>query len=326
MQYMQEKIFLDKLDAVSQVWKDSLFGPVEEFLARPRKDFRSDLVRIGFGLHQREPATMEQSMSLNIICDVLEWIHSGSLIIDDIQDDSVQRRGSATIHRLYGMPKALNAGNWMYFKALESIHRLPITMECQLRLLQCAHNVMAKAHQGQALDLGVDLMTANKDDIPHLVESSHLMKSGALVALALQLGALIANPSVDLSRLDHLGAELGASLQRFDDLGNLRFQSEDPKSLEDFKLRRPSWLWSIVAESSDELIWQKFKMAVTALPDESALFNFFEETNFKSKALLKALDLHSRLTLDFEKYETDRFNPSALKELLKLTEKISHAY
>jgi len=323
---MHEGVFLNQVDAVSRVWNDSLYAPVEGFLARPRKDFRAELVRIGFALHKKSEATIEQSMALSGLSDVLEWIHSGSLIIDDIQDDSIERRGAPTVHRMYGMPKALNAGNWMYFKALESIHRLPLSAELQLRLLQSAHVVMAKAHQGQALDLGADLLSVPQSEISQIVEASHLMKSGALVALAMQFGALVADVSVDLDQLDHLGAELGASLQRFDDLGNLRFESEDPKALEDLRLRRPSWLWSVIADAADDTQWNQFQSAVSILPQESTLQSFLETNNYKTKAKLKALVLHKTLTNEFKKYYSKISDAEALEGLLLLTEKIAHAY
>ncbi|MGE5085071.1 MAG: polyprenyl synthetase family protein [Bacillota bacterium] len=317
---------MNQVDAVSRVWNDSLYAPVEGFLSRPRKDFRSELVRVGFALHKTSAMTVEESLALSGLCDVLEWIHSGSLIIDDIQDNSVERRGAPTVHRMYGMPKALNAGNWMYFKALESIHRLPLSAPLQLRLLQSAHIVMAKAHQGQALDLGADLLSVPKAEVSQVVEASHLMKSGALVALAMQFGALVADENVDLEQLDHLGAELGASLQRFDDLGNIRFGADDPKALEDLKLRRPSWLWAVIAENASDVEWNQFKSAVAMLPQESLLQEFLEHTNYKNKAKLKALALHKNLTNEFKTYYSKVSNAEALEGLLILTEKIAHAY
>lgn len=321
-----EGVTLSPLDVVSQVWKDSLYAPVDAFLSRPKKDFRGELVRLGFSLYNKSHPTTEQTLALSGLCDVLEWIHSGSLIIDDIQDDSLERRGAPTVHRLHGMPKALNAGNWMYFKALESIHRLPLHADLQLRLLQCAHVVMAKAHQGQALDLGADLIHTPQSEIRHVVEASHLMKSGALVALALQFGALVADVSVDLDILDHYGAELGASLQRFDDIGNLRFGSDDPKALEDLRLRRPSWIWAVVAEGASPSEWEQFKVAVLALPDQGLLSSFIETTQTKNKAKLKAIALHKDLTNELKKYYSNKSQADALEGLLILTERIAHAY
>ena len=46
---------------------------------------------------------------------MVEIAHNGSLIVDDIEDASVQRRGEQAEHIKFGMDLALNAGNLMYF-------------------------------------------------------------------------------------------------------------------------------------------------------------------------------------------------------------------
>jgi hypothetical protein len=46
---------------------------------------------------------------------VSELNHTGSLIIDDIEDDSIIRRGEECIHLRYGIDTAINAGNTLYF-------------------------------------------------------------------------------------------------------------------------------------------------------------------------------------------------------------------
>ena len=46
---------------------------------------------------------------------LVEIIHAGSLIVDDIEDGSTQRRGAPCRPPAYGVPLALNGANWMYF-------------------------------------------------------------------------------------------------------------------------------------------------------------------------------------------------------------------
>ncbi len=46
---------------------------------------------------------------------LLELPHSGSLIIDDIEDNSLKRRGASAIHLIYGIDNSINAGNLIYF-------------------------------------------------------------------------------------------------------------------------------------------------------------------------------------------------------------------
>ena len=54
---------------------------------------------------------------------MFEIIHAGSMIVDDIEDDSSERRGAPAVHRLHGLPLALNAGNWMYFAPFRLVER-----------------------------------------------------------------------------------------------------------------------------------------------------------------------------------------------------------
>lgn len=46
---------------------------------------------------------------------LIELLHCASLIIDDIEDGSIQRRGKPCSHSVYGIDYAINAANLMYF-------------------------------------------------------------------------------------------------------------------------------------------------------------------------------------------------------------------
>ena len=50
-----------------------------------------------------------------------ELIHNASLILDDIEDDSLKRRGEPCIHKKYGLDVAVNSGSLLYFKLLSMI-------------------------------------------------------------------------------------------------------------------------------------------------------------------------------------------------------------
>ena len=54
-----------------------------------------------------------------LMVEAVEMLHAGSLVIDDFEDDSLTRRGQPALHRVIGPARAVNAGNWMYFRALE---------------------------------------------------------------------------------------------------------------------------------------------------------------------------------------------------------------
>ena len=52
---------------------------------------------------------------------LIEHLHCASLIIDDIEDDSVQRRGKPCAHTVFGVDSAINAANLMYFLPVQKL-------------------------------------------------------------------------------------------------------------------------------------------------------------------------------------------------------------
>ncbi|MFV8250643.1 polyprenyl synthetase family protein [Bdellovibrio bacteriovorus] len=313
--------------SVEQCWGAFLHGPAQEFMSRPKKEFRAELVSIGCRLYLKGvPFSEKQKSIIAELSRVLEWIHAGSLIVDDIQDDSLERRGGPTVHRLYGVGPALNLGNWMYFEALKALHGLAVDDEVKLKIISCTHEAMHQAHLGQALDLGASMKTLNAGQIQEVVHKSHCLKSGALVALALQVGALVAEPKPDLLLLQELGTQLGSSLQRFDDLGNLKFHCVDSKALEDLKLGRPSWIWMYLATCGDSSQIQGFKEALEFLPETHALEAFVQSTDLKKRAHAEALRLHRNMEEKMKKSFAGFENVQTLGLIKNLTERIVHAY
>lgn len=130
-----------------RLWDAALAGPVAEFLSRPGKRFRARLVELSWNLAGR---TDDPPAALPL---VVELLHAGSLIVDDIQDDSLQRRGRAALHRQVGLPLALNAGNWMYFWPLSLIGTLGLPLDVELDLHRRTADTLRRCHEGQALDL-----------------------------------------------------------------------------------------------------------------------------------------------------------------------------
>lgn len=308
-------------------WSHFLHDPAREFMSRPKKEFRAELVSIGCKLYSTQvPFSETQRLAIAALSQVLEWIHAGSLIVDDIQDDSLERRGGPTAHRLYGLGPALNLGNWMYFQALKDLHDLPVDDGIKLKIISCAHEAMRQAHLGQALDLGANMMTLSDRQIQEVVHKSHELKSGALVALALQVGALAADRDADLSLLQDLGRELGSSLQRFDDLGNFKFNSSDSKALEDLKLGRPSWIWMYLAAHGKDGEMQNFKDALQFLPGTRALEDFVQSSDLRRRAFAEAVKQHRDLENKMKGAFACPEKNQTLNLLKNLTERIVHAY
>jgi geranylgeranyl pyrophosphate synthase len=248
----------------------SLLGPVDDLTSRPSKGFRAELVELGFRLGGAD-LTHAETVELCRECGkVVELLHAGSLAIDDIEDGSQERRGQPALHRRYGMPIALNAGNWLYFWPLALVGRLCLSHERELQIYRSYHETMLRAHMGQALDVGVPIDGVPREHIYETCLKSLELKSGALTAFAIALGAMAAGADEDeVKVVNEFGSHFGIALQMFDDLGNLL--SESSKRFEDLQLRRPSWIWACLAKYGSESHWQGFQAAVSKLPHTELL-------------------------------------------------------
>ncbi|XP_063593816.1 terpene synthase-like [Penaeus indicus] len=58
---------------------------------------------------------------LRAISEVIYLLHNASLLIDDIEDNSVLRRGIPVAHRIYGTAATINSANYVYFLGLEKV-------------------------------------------------------------------------------------------------------------------------------------------------------------------------------------------------------------
>lgn len=161
-----------------ELWKRALFGPAAEFLRRPGKEFRGRLTQLvwrGVGGGAELPHALP--------C-ITELLHAGSLIVDDVEDDSAQRRGAPALHKLVGAPLAINTGTWMYFWALSLIDELPLPEAVRGELSREAVAAMMRCHQGQALDLSIHIGHVEPRHVPAAVAATTRNKTGVLMGLA----------------------------------------------------------------------------------------------------------------------------------------------
>ncbi len=232
---------------VRQLLDHSLFHPVSDFTGCHGKRIRGSLLQLSYelagGLGSVAPT----------ISEAIESLHAGSLVIDDIQDDSQARRGQPTMHQRIGVPLAINAGNWMYFHALESLSDAPLPAEGRERLLSAMIRAARQCHEGQAIDLHARI---DRTPAIHWHETTlaiSTFKTGALVALAVEMGCLAADPKSPLSLvLPKFGRQIGIALQMRNDLDELAHiaHSGNETSLadsirdDDLRNARLTWPWA----------------------------------------------------------------------------------
>jgi geranylgeranyl pyrophosphate synthase len=241
-------------------WEDTLLAPVREILARPGKAIRASLVQAGYALVRPGQTAPDAAIAL------VELLHAGSLIIDDIEDDSPVRRGGRALHRIFGVPTALNSANCMYFFAVEQIERLALAPEATLALHRRVNRTLLDCHRGQALDLGLRIGEVPRREIPTLVAEITLLKTGALTALAMAVGAVAAGGSAEqVECAEKFGRDLGLALQQLDDMGNLASKRTGKKRHEDLHHGRLTWPWAWAAETLDALSFARLEATATSV-------------------------------------------------------------
>lgn len=153
----------------------------------------------------------------------VEMIHNYSLIHDDLpaMDDDELRRGRPTCHLQFDEATAILAGDALIPMAFEIIVRdtrpADTANGCILALAQAAGP--SQLVGGQADDLNLQFAPANVESL----ERIHRRKTGALLAVSLELGAITAGASEEYRKcLTNYGKHLGLAFQIIDDLLDLR--------------------------------------------------------------------------------------------------------
>lgn len=248
------------------IWNTALLGPLLEFAQRPGKAFRDQLTRLAYAGCDGNPALLPSNLGA-----IVETIHAGSLIIDDVQDCSEQRRGGPALHHLVGTPSAINSGSWMYFYALSQLFTLPMVAGQHARVMQRALQTMMRCHQGQALDLSIRISALEPCNIVAVTEATTRGKTGALMGFAGFLGAATAGADAAACEAwSVFGENLGVGLQMLDDVGSIAAANRVAKGVEDVSLGRVTWPWAWLTEQCDEVTVRRLmQRAASPTPDET---------------------------------------------------------
>lgn len=150
----------------------------------------------------------------------LEMIHTYSLIHDDLpaMDDDDLRRGKPTNHKVYGEAAAILAGDALLTHSFYLIAADPmLSAEGKIEIIQLLSQAAGANGMvgGQTADMEAE---GTLIDVENL-EEIHEHKTGDLLAVALQIGAVIAGASKqDQSHLHQFGKHIGLSFQIKDDV------------------------------------------------------------------------------------------------------------
>jgi len=159
---------------------------------------------------------------------LVEFVHEGTLLVDDVEDNADTRRGKPAMHKIYGIDCAVNTGNAMYFIPLALLYKNKQNLpdEKLVKIYNIYAQEMLRLSVGQAMDIWW-----HKGKKRFITEEEYLQmcayKTGVLARFAAKLGAILADASKrKIDALGQFGESLGIAFQIQDDILNIAPKSK----------------------------------------------------------------------------------------------------
>jgi octaprenyl-diphosphate synthase len=140
----------------------------------------------------------------------VEFIHTATLLHDDVVDESQLRRGLASANAVFGNKASVLVGDFLFARSFQLM-----TEDGSLEVMAILSKASATIAEGEVLQMATqnDLSTS----MERYLEVIH-GKTAALFAAACRVGAVVADrPEVDALALDGYGTNLGMAFQLVDD-------------------------------------------------------------------------------------------------------------
>ena len=185
----------------------------------------------------------------------IETFHKASLVHDDIEDDDSFRYGDETIHRKYGIPTAINVGDYLIGMGYRLISRESPRLGADVS--SDILDYLADAHMRLAEGQGAELMwrdSHNKQLTPLDSLKIYALKTAPAFEAALLAGARLAG-SVETLRepIAQFARHLGIAFQILNDLLDWRGDHDNKRTAAtDVLGGRPTLLWALALDHLDE--------------------------------------------------------------------------
>ncbi len=150
----------------------------------------------------------------------VEFIHTATLLHDDVVDASDKRRGRDTANALWGDKPALLVGDFLFARAFELM-----VADGSLKVLQILSRASAIIAEGEVHQLLTTSDTATTQEAYLAVIEA---KTAELFAAASRVGAVVAErPLEEEEALERFGRNLGIAFQLVDDMLDFRAERAD---------------------------------------------------------------------------------------------------
>lgn len=207
--------------AVDEVIRQSLHSEVvlvnqvaDYIINSGGKRLRPALVLLSAGAFGKVTPTHHQ------LAAVVEFIHTATLLHDDVVDESAMRRGQATANTLFGNAASVLVGDFVYSRAFQMM--VNVQNMRVMEILAEATNIIA---EGEVLQL-LNVHDADVTDEAYLKVIHY--KTAKLFEAATRLGAVICNADVqDEQAMAEYGMRLGTAFQLIDDVLDLSGESAE---------------------------------------------------------------------------------------------------
>jgi octaprenyl-diphosphate synthase len=182
-----------------------LVRDVNEHIMQGGKRVRPMMVLLLSGLFGKQ----DQAANIKLAA-IIEFIHTATLLHDDVVDESTMRRGQKTANHIWGNEASVLVGDFLYsraFQSLVSIGKLPL-----MQILSAASNVMA---EGEVLQLMHRHNPEISEDIYQKIIGA---KTAQLFEAACTMAASLCNANEEQAQACGVfGKHLGLAFQLVDD-------------------------------------------------------------------------------------------------------------
>ncbi len=140
----------------------------------------------------------------------IEFIHTASLLHDDVIDEAMIRRGKTSANNIWGNAASVLVGDFLYSKAFSLLSEIG---DIQIvRLMSKMTNVMSEGEVFQLMKCGDTDLT--EEDYLSIVEK----KTAVLISAACESGAVLGGvPRIQVDALEQYGYKIGMAFQITDD-------------------------------------------------------------------------------------------------------------
>jgi len=147
----------------------------------------------------------------------VEMIHNFTLVHDDIMDNDEMRHGVPTVHKKFGIPIAILAGDVLFSKAYQILSNSNLPSKATNELVSRLAKACVDVCEGQLLDIKM----AESKKIPSQANYIKMIekKTSSLFDVSCSMGAICAKAKQkDITKLSAFGRNLGIAFQITDDL------------------------------------------------------------------------------------------------------------